>query len=222
MPNIAIKRLFIIFIIYLLLLVSTFYVTYAYYRKEITSNIQLSTGDVGITMVMSFDEITVDFLSPYYDHERHVLLVNVSDPDAVNALSKLNIDVSITPTYASRIRIKWMESYIKERYYIDKAETLREAMAITVSRPGFHPFSNVMFGEGYQVIHHEDGYQYIDQIVSERESIQLKLADGGLMMYARSNDQFVETIYLEISLSIEVVQANRYQEVWKIDYNPFS
>ena len=216
------KRLLIVLILYVFALVSSLYITYTYYKKETSTEINLSTGNAEIQILMSFDDYTVDGLSTYYDSSRNVLIVNASDETSVNALSKLKIDLMITPSYASRIRIKWMESYIKERHYLDQSETIREAMAINVHRAGFHPFSLVMMGEGYEVIHHEDGYQYIDHIVSERSSLMLNIADGGLMMYARSNDQFTETIIIEISLMVSVVQANRYQEVWNIDYNPFS
>jgi hypothetical protein len=216
------RRVLILIILYIIALVSSIYVTFAYYKKESSHDINLTIGDAQILTEISFNGVLIDELSPYYDSSRHVLLVNVSDETSENALSKLDINLSITSDYASRVRIKWMESYIKERFYHERNETIREAMAITTSREGYHPFSLVMRGQDYQVITHEDGYQYVDMILEERTTLNLLIADGGLMMYARSNDQFIESIILEISLVVEIVQANRYQEVWQLSYQPFS
>jgi len=107
------RRVLILIILYLIALISSIYVTFAYYKKESAHQINLSTGDAQILTEISFNGILIDELSPYYDSTRHVLIVNVSDETSENALSKLDINLVITSDYASRVRIKWMESYIR-------------------------------------------------------------------------------------------------------------
>lgn len=215
------RRILILVILYVIALLSSVYLTFAYYKKDEHASIIITTGDARIIFHITFDELVVDSSSPYYDASTKQIIINASDPTSENAISKLKINVSIDTDYASRIRMKLMESYVKSRYYIQAEETLYEAMAVTENRVGYHPFSYLSYGDSYDMIYADDGYQYLPSILNENELIELPVVDGGLTTYARSNTQFVESITLYLSLSVEVVQANRYQEIWGISPSLF-
>lgn len=215
------KRILIIFILYLMTLLGSIYYTYAYFNKDETHQINLNIGVAFMDTEIAFDGIPIDSSSPYYDTDNELIIINASDPESENAISKLSVNITITPEYASRIRIKLKESYIKERRYLSTGETLTETMAVTENRVGFHPFSYLMYGDTYQMTLGDEGYQYYPDILNENSQLVLPIISGGLTVYGRSNTQFVETIILRLQITIEVVQANRYQEIWGIDGSIF-
>lgn len=202
---------------YLLALVASIYYTFAYFNKDQQSDIELQPGDATITTEIRFDGVPIDSTSPYFDQTNNQIIINASDPFSVNALSKLSVQIQINSSYASRVRVKVMESYVKERYYILTGETLTETMAITENRDGFHPFSYLAYGNSYHMIRGDEGYQYYPYVLEEENDLQLNIIEGGLTVYGRENTQFIETITLRLSIIVEVVQANRYQQIWGID-----
>ena len=210
------RRISILVIVYLIALLSSVYLTFAYYTKEEHTSIILTSGDANISVEIAFDDLIIDQNSQYYDSVKKQIIINSSDPLSENAISKLRVTVNLESDYASRVRVKLMESYVKSRYYIATEVTLNEVMAVTENRSGFHPFSYLSHGEGYEMIYTEDGYQYLPSILLENEMLQLPIVSGGLTTYARTNTQYIETITLYLAIVIEVVQANRYQEVWGI------
>lgn len=210
------RRILIFVILYIIALLSSVYLTFAYYTKEGTSSIVMTTGDARIVFDIRFDELIVDQSSIYYDSSNKKMIINASNPMSENAISKLKININIDSDYAARVRIKVMESYVKSRYYLATEETLYESMAVTESRIGYHPFSYLTYGEGYDLVYSDDGYQYMPSILLENETYIIPVVSGGLTTYARSNSQFIETITLYLSIDVEVVQANRYQEIWGI------
>jgi len=221
MMNRQLKGILIIFILYLMALIGSIYYTYAFFNKDETHQINFNIGTAVIETEVAFDGIPIDSSSPYYDQNNELIIINASDPESENAISKLSIEISITSEYASRIRIKLKESYIKERRYLTTGETLTETMAVTEDRTGFHPFSYLMKGDTYQMIIGDEGYQYYPNILNENSQLVLPIISGGLTFYGRTNTQFVETITLKLQIIIEVVQANRYQEIWGIDGSVF-
>lgn len=215
------KGLIITLLLYGLALIGSLYLTYAYYQKDKLIPIELLSGDVEVDMIVTFNDEEIDPFSSYYDMETHILKVHVSDDSSLNAISKLKIQLVVRSEYAIRLRIKLMESYIKERFYLQTEDTLQEIVAIKENREGYHPYSNLIKGSTYISKLGEDGYQYYPSIIEENETVTIDLIDGGLLTYARVNEQFIENIYLDLSLMVEVVQANRYQELWGLPIDFF-
>jgi len=208
--------MWILIICYFIALFGSIYYTYAYFSKASTHAIELHIGETSVETFMSFDDVIIDEFSPYYNAEDGILIINASDPTSENAIGKLNMTLNLSTAYASRLRIKLMESYVKERTYLLTGEKLIETMAVTENRDGYHPFSYLSHGEGYLFEQGDEGYQYFPDIIEENQLIELNIIHGGLTVYGRQNALFVETIYLHLKVSVEVVQANRYHEIWGI------
>ncbi len=219
--NSQIKKWLILILFYVMALIGSIYFTFAYYQQEQSSVIELSTGDVDISWVVSFDGVAIDETSPYYDREHQELMIEASDSSANNALSKLKLSVVVKSEYAVRVRVKLMESYIRLRTYQGTDVTLEEVLAIKESYDGYHLFSQLKKGNLEDVVEREDGYQYYQFILAAHEELSLDLIDGGSMLYARVNSQFSEQITLRLSVVVDVVQANRYQEIWQVDEGVF-
>lgn len=219
--NNHIKKWLILILFYMLALIGSIYFTFAYYQKEQSAIIELSTGDVEISWIVSLAGMTIDESSPYYDREHHELIINASDDSAINALSKLKLNVVVKSDYAVRLRFKLMESYIRLRTYQGTDVMLEEAIAIRETKDGYHLFSQLKKGNLENVIEREDGYQYYQLILAAHEPLSLDVINGGSMLYARVNAQFSEEITLRLSLIVDVVQANRYQEIWEVDEHVF-
>jgi hypothetical protein len=208
-------------VLYILTLIGSIYVTFAYYQKEQTSILVYQTGEVEVTMLVSFDGVFIDQLSPYYDATHQELIIHASDITQAHALSKLKITVVIRSDYASRVRIKLKESYIRTRTYLATEETFEEVIVITQSNEDYHPYSQLKKGDMLDLNVYQDGYQYVRNILKSNHRLELPLIDGGSMLYARTNQHFKEDIILRLGIMIEVVQANRYQDIWKVDSGVF-
>lgn len=221
MMNSSTKKWLMLIVLYILALLGSVVLTFAYYQKEQAATITLQTGDADIRMVVSFDDVSIDSSSVYYDITHQEFIIDASDEEAFNALSKLNINILIDAEYASRVRIRLHETYIRTRTYVGVQESLHEALAITGHVDGYHHFSQLKKGDIPYLHQHEDGYQYVNRVVSAHEVLNIPIIDGGRMLYARVNQQFVEHMTLRLSLIVEVVQANRYQEIWQVDSTVF-
>jgi hypothetical protein len=68
----------------------------------------------------------------------------------------------------------------------------------------------------------EQDYMYVDQVITPEQTFVFNIIDGGNFYPIRENSLFHETCYLYLAFEFEVVQANRYQEIWNLETDPFN
>lgn len=216
------KKIGIIVVSLFLAINATMVVAYAYFESQQAYGIEIHAGEVDMIAHISFNGLSVDINSPYYDVSTHTILVNMDDTTSENYITKLKVDLEFTPEISSRMRIKIMDVYELTRTYepregIDPISPLIENINVTAKPDGYHPFSFLLYGDNYHPIFDQNGYEYWPDILRANQQMVIHLIDGGMGYPVRQNEIYHENCLLRLRLSIEVVQANRFPEIWSLD-----
>jgi len=204
----------LISILYVILLLLSVVLTFAYYTTEKDYGITLSTGDIEIVAYISFDDINIDDESIYYDTSKNVLLVNTYDPESDNYIGKLDIKITVKTSLASRLRIKMMDEWELTRTYKEDNRQTVETIYHTNKKTSYYPFSLLKLGDHFSPTFASDGYAYEQSILRQGEVKEFHLIHDGDHFSVRNNVFFEESCLLKLSFIIDVIQANRYVELW--------
>lgn len=223
--DLFLRRLLTSLVTFILVFGATVIATYAWFMQQEERSIVLQTGDFVVELLVSFDGTTIGPLSPYYDAERGVVIVNAYDDQSPNYIGNMQIDIAITPAIAARARIKVRDEWEVTRFYID--ETGVNPIPPIVSTiihedpPGFPylPYTILMFDPLFQGKTDENSFIYHQDILPTDQRTIIPLIDGGVPYPARSNLVFYEECYVYIDFYVDIVQANRVFEMWQIDSN---
>ncbi len=69
-------------------------------------------------------------------------------------------------------------------------------------------------GNEFSPLFESDGYAYEQSILTQGVIKEFHLVDGGDRFSVRNNVFFEESCTLKLSFIIDVIQANRYVELW--------
>ncbi len=220
MMNITFKRRLIFSSLILILVMSlTFGITYAYFEMNKEHGIIIETGEFDVEIFIYFGSLLIDQDSPYYDSEKQILIVNAFDSLAENYIEDLQIYLVISPVVASRLRLKFQDQWEMRRVYIDQPlenpiPDIVENLYHPKKDSTYYPYSLLKVNPEFTYIFGGDRYLYFDQIIRKDFSTTLHIIDGGDPYPIRVNEVFNETVYVYIDLSIELVQANRFSQIW--------
>jgi len=222
----SLKRVLIILILSITV-ISTSIFAYAYFENKRDFGFTILTGEFEVTAYISFDGIAVDLNSPYYDVMTQTILVNAFDQDSENYIGKLKVDVEIDPNINARARVKVFDEWILTRTYSEQTQgnaidPIVQTIYHTAKSSSYHPFSLLKTGLDYNLFYDENGYGYVPNIVRKGETSTIHLIDGGDAYAIRQNEIYSETCFVNLKFVIEVVQANRFAEIWSLDPNFFS
>jgi len=220
-------RVYISLAVFLIIFAGSLITVYAYFVKSNTRGIIIETSEYEIEIIASFNHQIVTYTSPYYDPVKQVLIVNAYDPNSDNYIGDLEIKIYITPYNTSRIRLKLFDEWELTRTYLDQDPNypilpVKEALNHPVMGPTYFPFSSLKIHPSFQALYDASGYAYIDEIILKGQTIEIPFIESGDRMTVRTNEVFIEEIYVYIDLRIDIVQANRFVEVWGIDPNFFT
>lgn len=208
------NRYVVIGLLYVLLLLLSVVLTFAYYVTEKEYGITLSTGDIEITAYIKFDDLAIDEQSIYYDSLKDVLIVNTYDLDSLNYIGKLDVRITVRASLASRLRVKLMDEWELTRTYKEDNRETVETIYHTNKESSYYPFSLLKLGADFTPVFESDGYAYEQSILAQGEEKEIHLVDGGDHYSVRNNVFFEESCILKLSFVIDVIQANRYVELW--------
>jgi hypothetical protein len=213
----------IITILYLVLLISSFAMTYAYYVSQKEYGITLQSGEFEVEVFISFNDNVILVDSPHYNQAKNVVLVNSYDPESENYIGKLKISVLITPAVAARVRFKIMDEWELTRTYLDQnpeypVDPVVESIYHTAKDETYYPFSLLKVDPTFDAKFDLDSYAYYNEVLKSGKSQMIHLINGGDQFLVRSNNIFEETVYIKLGFLIEVIQANRIAELWGIDH----
>lgn len=207
--------------VYIIMFLSTCALTYAYYVNQKTRGIIFDSGSFDITVLASFDDIEITANSPYYDVQNQVILVNADDPTSINYIGKLNISIELIPEVAARMRIQIQDEWQLTRtfYALDGTPTtpVTESIYHTQKGEGYYPFSLLKTSVAFQPIYESDAYAYIDEVLKKNTLYRYDVIIGGDPYPVRNNNYYTETCTVRLGLIIDVIQANRFQELWGLD-----
>lgn len=220
-------RLLASIVILLLAITSSTLFAYAYFENNEQYGFQVQTGDFEVTAYISFDGEFIDVNSPYYIFDEDIILINAYDSQSENYIGKLKIDLEITPNIASRVRVKVLDEWELIRTYINQnpefpVDPIVKTIYHTRHSEVYHPFSLFLLGQDYNPIYDSNGYAYLTEVLTKNQTTVIHLIDGGDGYPTRSNEIFYETCQINLRFIVDVVQANRFSEIWSIDSNFFN
>lgn len=198
-------------------------ISYTFFIKNITHTTTLETQEFNLVIDIKLGSVDLDPLSIYYLEDKEVYAINLYDISETNYIDNLYISINVDVSIASRLRFKLYESYELTRYYHNQEETvLKEIIYIDQQDEFSYPFSLMKKGMFTNYFKDEQDYMYIDQIITPEQTFVFNIIDGGFAYPIRENSLFHETCYLYLAFEFEVVQANRYQEIWNLETDPFN
>jgi len=202
--------------------------TYAYFQADEEHGIIITTDEYQVEMFVYFGENLVSINSPYYNRDTGIVTVNADDETSENYVGDLNIYISVLPIVASRFRFEIEQEWVLRREYLNQGEEITippvyESLSFQKKSESYYPFSNLKLNTSMTYLYDTDGYVYYDGIVAKSENVQLyHIISGGDAYPVRSNSAIDETCNLYFDFNFEIVQANRFSEVWGIDSNFFN
>ncbi|MFH0766589.1 MAG: hypothetical protein V1920_00670 [Bacillota bacterium] len=216
------SRIYISLIIFVLVFGITLIAVYAYFQAQEQRGIIIQTGDFEVEMFVSFNSVVVNINSPYYDRDLGTIIVNAYDETSDNYVGNLEISVAVTAIVPARVRFKLQEQWTLTRTYLDQNPLYPIADVIEVvyhSNYGaeYYPFSLLKLAPSFAPIYDLQGYAYISEVVPKEVTTMIDFIQSGDAYFVRDNEIFYEVCYLHIDLMIDVVQANRFAELWNID-----
>lgn len=199
----------------------TMTMTMAWFQQSIERGIIIETGEFEVELLVYFDGVLMDINSPYYDRENSTLVVNAFDAESENYIGNLEIKIAVTPEVAARMRIRLHQEWTIVRSYIDQnpedpVPPVNEAVYHEMKGAGYYPFSLFKTGLGFAAIHDVNGYAYMPNIIPKNQTTMINLIDGGDPYPVRSNPVFFEECYVYVTFFVDLVQANRFVEIWAI------
>ncbi len=196
--------------------------SYAYFQINETHGITVSSGAYDIELVVKFSGTVVTVDSPYYDQEHGKIIANAFDELADNYIGNMTIDLVITPDVAARLRFKIQQEWELQRYYLDQdpenpIDPIFESIYHSQKPSEYYPYSLMMWAGGINTQYEQDGMVYYMDVIPSSEETTISLIDGGSPYTVRTNSALYEECYVYFDLFLDVVQANRFSEVWGID-----
>ncbi len=222
-----IDRILLIGMSILLVLMISVIVTYAYFQVSETHGITIDTGEFEVELVVKFNGVTVDVDSNYYDKNRGKIIANASDPLSDNYIENMTIDLVVTPEVAARMRFKIQQEWELRRYYLDQdTENPIDPVFESIYHPqktiAYYPYSLMMWAPDFPYSYEQDGTVYYMDIIPNSGVVTIPLIHGGSPYTVRTNSVLFEECYVYFDIYIDLVQANRFAEVWGIDPNYFN
>lgn len=215
------QKLLIILLIFIGLSVTI--VSYTFFVKNIVFATTLETQDFELELDIKLGSINIDTQSIYYDDLMSVYVINLYDVNEINYIDNLSISINVNVSIASRLRFRFYESYEITRYYHNAEETIvKEIIYIDKQNELSYPFSLLNKGDFTNYFKGENDYMYANEVFFANQVYILNLIDGGNPYLVRDNSLFSETCVLYLAFEFEVVQANRYQEIWNLESDPFN
>lgn len=208
-------------VMFILIFILTMITLFAYFQIQEEHGIIISSGEFEAELLVSFNDEVVDLESEYYDHDKQKVIINMYDVGAENYVGNLKIDLKVKPVVAARLRIKIKQETELIRYYIDQSPEnpippLREAVYHPDKDFPYYPFSLLKFDSSFTIRQNDDGFMYYDQIVGKNSEIIIPIINTGDPYTVRSNSVLYEECYLYLDMELDMVQANRFSEVWGI------
>lgn len=200
----------------------TFTFAWFVYEERITNAIEVGKVEQGIEVyfeenestLLSFSQIKNDTTGDYYDSERGLVIINAGDPTAINYIGHLRVKIHFKPEIISAYRLLIKDEWILTRTYKSSGVVLEQA--IMHDKTDSYSSFNIINSENYVVDPSSEMiYSTIQAPISD-ESYEINFIDGGTEYGVRDNDIYSEVCLIYMDIKLDIVQANRYKEVWQI------
>jgi len=219
------KRHFLIFYsVILLFFLSLVSWTFAFFSQEETHPIIIEKGTFNVYLYVSFDTLSIDASSPYYDMDTQTIIVNAHDALSPNYIGKLKVSVEVDTKIPAYLRISLMDEWELKRTFNPSGmypmDPVYESIYIEKKSSLYYPYTLLKKHEGYTPKFRLDGYAYHPNLI-EPGTHHIDLIHGGDPYPVRENDIYVETCTLKLGIQVEIIQANRVMALWGVQSDFF-
>lgn len=200
------------------LLIASIVSIYAWFELRNAYQTRIETGKMDAEVIVMFDQING---IQFYDQNKNAFLVNAFDQNADNYIGKIKVMVNITSNTPARVRIKFQDEWQIVRTLND--ETIEDRVTTRIMYheemgPAYLPFSPFKWGSSFNPLFDNQGYIYYPGIVKNNQTTPLviNLVNGGDPYPKRVTQVFTEECYVYVNVRVEIVQANRVEQIWNI------
>jgi len=209
--------------IFILTVSALLFVSSVFAWIEISNNvpIDIETGLFEVDIAIFFDEDPVGSDSPYYDTDTQLIDVDGFDVTEPNYIENLRVVVTVTAHNAARVRFRIQDEWRIVRHF---------KISGYVNPPVIVPYDLLVEGASQSPYNiHSDFYRgdnspyyYYDGIIEKNETLVWTLIDGGSPYAVKDTENYYEEAFIRFQLFIDVVQANRFDELWNLEEDFFN
>ena len=216
---------FLLFLI--ILIISTITASFAWLSVEGSKDVILIPGSFKIqTIVNEKEGNSVEGLTPVEGVYEINGLTNEENERAKNILGdahvlyssplieNMSVNINLTAKIPGYMRVKLQDEWIVTRKYINFDRTSTEVIFKDQST---HILYTLADGWLYD---NETGYFYYYKMIEEGTDEVIPFIISGESYISKTSSHYIETCEVNISISVQVVQANRYEALWGIESIP--
>ena len=195
----------------------------AWFFQETEHELDFITGDFEIVFdIYLMVEGSRHEATPYYrcdaDNPKEVLTLDGANPDMVNYVGNLRVDLLIKAPLPARLRFKVMDEWLLIRDYTSLENNIISVIAHERNDGGsIDPLFPFHYPEAFSyLIDESTSYVYYDALIARGASLVIPLIVGATPYPIRVTTAYTESCQVNFEIYAELVQANRFPELWRI------
>jgi hypothetical protein len=196
---------------------------FSWLKRDNSSTFHFQSGEYDVSIEATLNDAIINESSPFYDSLKQVIILDGAELTSDNFLGKLDVSLTITVAHSSRFRIKIQDEWQLKRTYYESGFTILEAVYFQDAEtiPGNEHFPFTILNISNFIYDSNSGYLYYNSILEKDQTYVIDFISGGLPQYARTTADYYEECTVFLDFALDVVQANRFSEVWGISINFF-
>jgi len=201
-----------------LFLALTISFVFSWFNRQNQSSFIIYSGDYEVGITISLNDVTVNESSPYYDSQKKVLILEGQHQESENFINNLKITFTFSVDNPARFRVKIQDEWQLTRTYYDTSYVIVEAVSHENQAliPGNENFPFIITNVSSYLYDPISGYLYFNTVLEENQTYVIEFITGGRPYPARSTTAYYEDVSVYLDLIVDVVQANRFSQVWGV------
>ena len=196
----------------LLFLFTSLTSVYAWFSYFKNNDVELNVGTFDVEVDINLNNMAKEtILKKYYDEQKDSIVLDGGSATAENSISNLNVNIKVNAKIKGYLRIKLKDEWIVKRTYKFNSQTREEVVNLPSPAIRF----NILTPQNFKMDTYS-GYIYYIYPISKGTS-NITLIDGGTLYGVKNNNTYSETCRVNFNVSVELIQINRYKEVWGIE-----
>jgi len=194
------------------------YVTYAWFEIYNSTQVEISSGDFTVETEVYIKDILVTASNPYYNETTGLISLNAFDETVDNYINNVKVIIRITAHNTARFRVRIQDEWRLERTYTTEEQTI--IVIPSEQRVDGEFVSRFNVNETFFRVN-DDVFFYYDGLIDKGETVELTFLNGGTQYPIYIADTYTERAFINFSIYVDIVQANRIVEVWGVSENVF-
>ena len=195
---------------------------YSWFEKTEESTIVIETGEFQIIIIASFNGNVITTNSQYYDQEKKVIILNASNPASPNYIGRFKVTLRVSANIPSRLRVKIQDEWKLVRTYREDGFVIEEALShrddeLNPANPTYR--YNLSYASKNDL---SSGFMYYNHLIEKNQNYIINFITSGNPKAVKNTITYYEECFVYFDLIVEMVQANRFSEIWGIPYNFFN